>query len=77
MEFGLLFDIDGVIARGYVPLPQARQAFHLLQDPQGKVRVPVAFVTNALSLNEYKAAQLTDWLNVKVGIFMYNLDVLS
>ncbi|XP_072179866.1 uncharacterized protein [Diadema setosum] len=68
-NFGLLFDIDGVLVRGKNVLPEALEAFQLLCDSKGAVRVPTVFVTNAgNSLREQKAKQLTDILNVKVGI---------
>lgn len=63
-SFGILFDIDGVIARGYVPLPVAVEAFKVINDAH--INIPTAFVTNAVTLNDYKAGQLTEWLGVKV-----------
>ncbi|XP_071499504.1 haloacid dehalogenase-like hydrolase domain-containing 5 [Diadema antillarum] len=66
-NFGLLFDIDGVLVRGKNVLPEALEAFQLLCDSKGAVRVPTVFVTNAgNSLREQKAKQLTDILNVKI-----------
>ena len=55
-----------MLARGVTPLPQAVRAFKLLQHASGKVEIPVAFVTNATGLVDYKASQLTEWLGVKV-----------
>ncbi|KAK7069856.1 Haloacid dehalogenase-like hydrolase domain-containing 5 [Halocaridina rubra] len=66
-NFGLLFDIDGVIVRGQRILPTAREAFSLLVDKSGNFRVPTVFVTNAgNALRSGKAEQLSQWLDVKV-----------
>lgn len=66
-EFGLLFDIDGVIMRGSKVIPQAPEAFAKLTNSNGKFRVPTVFVTNAGNcLRQTKANQLSSWLNVEV-----------
>ncbi|KAL3851957.1 hypothetical protein ACJMK2_015647 [Sinanodonta woodiana] len=65
-DFGILFDVDGVLARGSTPLSAAVQAARLLQDSQGNLKVPVAFVTNACNRSHDKARQIQDWLNIKV-----------
>lgn len=66
-DFGLLFDIDGVIVRGKRILPSAREAFNLLVDSSGKFRVPTVFVTNAgNALRNDKAEQLSEWLEIEV-----------
>ena len=66
-EFGLLFDIDGVIVRGHDILPCAKDTFKLLVDSSGKFRVPTVFVTNAgNSIRQTKADQLSKWLGVQV-----------
>lgn len=66
-NFGLLFDIDGVLGRGAIPLPQAQEAFRLLCDPDCKeLRVPVAFVTNACVDGAAKAKILSSWFNVPI-----------
>lgn len=66
-NFGLLFDIDGVLGRGAVPLPQAQEAFRLLCDPDCKeLRVPVAFVTNACVDGAAKSKMLSSWFKVPV-----------
>lgn len=67
-NFGILFDIDGVIMRGSKVLPQAPGAFAKLTDQHGKFRVPTVFVTNAGNcLRQTKADQLSSWLNVKIS----------
>ncbi|TRY63500.1 hypothetical protein TCAL_00409 [Tigriopus californicus] len=66
-QFGIMFDIDGVIVRGKKVLPFSPGAFQRLVDSQGRFRVPTVFVTNAgNSLRQTKADQLSDWLNVQV-----------
>lgn len=70
-DFGLLFDIDGVIIRGKRILPSAPEAFHLLVDENGRFRVPTVFVTNAgNALRSQKAEQLSEWLQVKVSMWV-------
>ncbi len=73
-DFGLLFDIDGVIVRGRQVLPFAPTAFTRLVASEGegrekkKFRVPTVFVTNAgNSLRKTKAAALSEWLGVEVS----------
>ena len=67
-NFGILFDIDGVIVRGRRVLPFAPEAFTKLVDQKtGKFRVPAVFLTNAgNSLRQEKADKLSDWLNVEI-----------
>ena len=67
-DFGLFFDIDGVIVRGGQVLHHAAEAFKLLIDERtGKFWVPTVFVTNAGNcLRQAKAKQLSDWLPVEV-----------
>lgn len=66
-EFGILFDIDGVLVRGKKVLPFAPSAFERLVNSDGKFRVPTVFVTNAgNSLRQSKADQLSNWLGVEV-----------
>lgn len=67
MDFGFLFDIDGVIVRGKKLLPSAKDAFRMLIDENGKFKVPVLFVTNAgNTLRQKKAKALSDWLDIEV-----------
>lgn len=79
LEFGLLFDIDGVITRGRTLLPHSKSAFKLITDENGRFLVPTIFVTNAgNSLRQSKAKQLTEWLGVQVlfnaiGLLIYLL----
>lgn len=66
-NFGLLFDIDGVLVRGRNVLPTAPQAFRKLLDRHGRFRVPTVFVTNAgNALRNTKAEQLSQWLGVEI-----------
>ncbi|KAL5014221.1 hypothetical protein ScPMuIL_008491 [Solemya velum] len=66
-RFGILFDIDGVITRGKKLIPSAKEAFKLLCNEDRDIQVPLLFVTNAgNSLRQYKAHQLSQWLDVKV-----------
>jgi len=67
-NFGIMFDIDGVIVRGKTVLPWAPEAFSLLYDQErSRWRVPSIFVTNAgNTLRQEKADRLSDWLNVPV-----------
>jgi len=66
LDFGFLFDIDGVIVRGKKLLPSAKETFGLLTK-NGKFMVPSLFVTNAgNSLRSRKAKQLSEWLDVEV-----------
>lgn len=67
-RFGLLFDIDGVLVRGRMPIPAAKRAFEKLVDSQGQFAVPVVFVTNAGNcLRQTKADQLSHILGVPVS----------
>lgn len=66
-DFGVMFDIDGVLARGTEPLQAAVNAFKLLTDDNHQLRVPVAFVTNACNRSADKAAQIQSWLGVDVS----------
>lgn len=65
-DFGILFDVDGVLARGSTPLSAAVQAIRYLEDEHGNLKVPVAFVTNACNRSHDKAAQIQKWLNIQV-----------
>ncbi|XP_033647452.1 haloacid dehalogenase-like hydrolase domain-containing 5 [Asterias rubens] len=66
-QFGILFDIDGVLVRGKRVLNEAVEAFQKLSDGEGHLRVPAVFVTNAGNkLRQAKAKQLTEWLGVKI-----------
>ncbi|BHF59051.1 Haloacid dehalogenase-like hydrolase domain-containing 5 [Sparganum proliferum] len=65
-NFGLLFDIDGVLLRGSTPIPEAKVAMDLLKGKDGKLRVPIAFVTNSMSPPEAKAKQLETTFNIQL-----------
>lgn len=62
-----MFDVDGVLARGATPLTAAIQAVRALEDDDGVLRVPLAFVTNATNRSHDKAIQLKKWLNIEVS----------
>lgn len=81
-DFGILFDVDGVLARGTNPLEPAVKALKLLQDEEGNLKVPVAFVTNATNRSEDKARQISKWFNMQVSVHCHSiliamLDLLS
>ncbi|CAL8068634.1 unnamed protein product [Calicophoron daubneyi] len=66
-NFGLLFDIDGVLGRGATPFAQAQEAFKLLCNPEGTaLRVPLAFVTNACGDARARAKVIASWFNVEI-----------
>ena len=66
-NFGILFDIDGVIVKGSRTLPSAIKAFQCLTDDNGKFSVPIAFVTNAGNcLRQTKADRLSEALGVHI-----------
>lgn len=54
-----VFDIDGVLLRGTIPLPSARAALHQLFDTrQHRWRTPIAFLTNGGGHTEQTRASL-------------------
>lgn len=65
-KFGICFDVDGVLARGTLPIHCSKKAFSKLVDEKGELRVPVTFVTNALNRNQDKANQIQEWLGVPI-----------
>ncbi|XP_070192263.1 haloacid dehalogenase-like hydrolase domain-containing 5 isoform X1 [Littorina saxatilis] len=66
-DFGILFDVDGVLARGSNPLDQAKKAMEKLKDANGHLRVPCAFVTNACNRSHDKALQISNWFDMEVS----------
>uniref|UniRef100_A0A8C3WZT1 Haloacid dehalogenase-like hydrolase domain-containing 5 n=2 Tax=Catagonus wagneri TaxID=51154 RepID=A0A8C3WZT1_9CETA len=65
--FGFLLDIDGVLVRGHRIIPAAQEAFRRLVNPQGQLRVPVVFVTNAGNILQHgKAQELSALLGFQV-----------
>ncbi|KAM4819720.1 haloacid dehalogenase-like hydrolase domain-containing 5 [Thomomys bottae] len=65
--FGFLLDVDGVLVRGHKVIPAALDAFSRLLNPQGQLRVPVVFVTNAGNILPHsKAQELSSLLRFKV-----------
>jgi HAD superfamily hydrolase (TIGR01456 family) len=67
INFGICFDIDGVLARGTVAIPAAQAGFQKLMNEQKKFKYPVAFVTNALNTNQDKANQLSSWFGIEIS----------
>ncbi|CAG5123542.1 unnamed protein product, partial [Candidula unifasciata] len=67
VDFGILFDVDGVLARGSTPLEPAKKAIDKLKDADGKLKVPVAFVTNACNRSADKARQISSWFEIDVS----------
>ncbi|XP_073477676.1 haloacid dehalogenase-like hydrolase domain-containing 5 [Aquarana catesbeiana] len=66
--FGLLFDIDGVLVRGRNPIPGAAEAFRRLLGRDGRLAVPVVFVTNAGNcLRQERAKELSRVLGIEVS----------
>ncbi|CAH2276436.1 cat eye syndrome critical region 5 [Pelobates cultripes] len=67
-SFGLLFDIDGVLVRGRNPISGAAEAFKKLTDSDGKLAVPLVFVTNAGNcLRQHRATELSSVLGVEIS----------
>ncbi|MEE6478002.1 hypothetical protein FKM82_011706 [Ascaphus truei] len=67
-SFGLLFDIDGVLVRGRNPIPGASEAFGKLVLGDGRLAVPVVFVTNAGNcVRQARAEELSAVLGVEVS----------
>ncbi|KAH9504983.1 Haloacid dehalogenase-like hydrolase domain-containing 5 [Bulinus truncatus] len=66
VNFGILFDVDGVLARGSTPLDPAKKAMEKLKDSNGNLKVPVAFVTNACNRSADKARQIGNWFDINI-----------
>ncbi|XP_013073010.2 haloacid dehalogenase-like hydrolase domain-containing 5 isoform X2 [Biomphalaria glabrata] len=66
VNFGILFDVDGVLARGSTPLDPAKKAMAKLKDANGNLKVPVAFVTNACNRSADKARQIQNWFDINI-----------
>lgn len=68
VNFGIMFDIDGVLLRGTKPIPEAIQAIKMLVNRRTQeFDVPCLFCTNAFGLRETKAATLSKSLNTLVS----------
>jgi len=66
--FGVCFDIDGVLARGSIPIVAAQEGLRKLMTEDGAhLKYPVAFVTNALNTNQDKADQLSSFFGVTIS----------
>jgi len=66
-NFGVCFDIDGVLARGSVAIPAAQTGIKKLVNDQNKFIYPVAFVTNALNTSQDKANQLSAFFGIEIS----------
>ncbi|XVE68985.1 hypothetical protein DITRI_Ditri09bG0114100 [Diplodiscus trichospermus] len=66
-NFGIAFDIDGVILRGRVPIGGSPQALRRLYGESGELIVPYLFLTNGGGIPETKRAkELSELLGVKI-----------
>lgn len=74
-DFGIVFDIDGVLMRGPKTIPAAISASDMLYEQNGKWKVPVLFLTNASNVTkDVKAAEISKVLFKRVNIlYMYIL----
>jgi HAD superfamily hydrolase (TIGR01456 family) len=66
-RFGICFDVDGVLARGTLALPQAERAMKLLHDEHGNMKAPITYVTNSLNRDQDKANQISNWFGINVS----------
>ncbi|KAF9597901.1 hypothetical protein IFM89_022262 [Coptis chinensis] len=66
-NFGIAFDIDGVIIRGHTPIGNSPQALKRLYRDCGTLRIPFLFLTNGGGIPESKrASELSDLLGVNI-----------
>ncbi|KAG8493257.1 hypothetical protein CXB51_010743 [Gossypium anomalum] len=66
-NFGIAFDIDGVILRGRVPVGGSPQALRRLYGDSGELIVPYLFLTNGGGIPETKRAkELSELLGVNI-----------
>ncbi|OMO81061.1 HAD-superfamily hydrolase, subfamily IIA, CECR5 [Corchorus olitorius] len=66
-DFGIAFDIDGVILRGRVPIGGSPQALRRLYGNSGELKVPYLFLTNGGGVPETKRAkELSELLGVNI-----------
>src|SRR5688572_23205633 len=66
------FDIDGVLIRGREVISGAKEAMHRITSKvnggSGEFEIPYIFITNGGGRTEQeKAAQLSDWLDLKIN----------
>jgi len=66
-NFGICFDVDGVLARGTLAIPAAQKAMQKITNENGEFKVPTVFVTNALNRNVDKANQISNWFNTPIS----------
>ena len=65
----MCFDVDGVLARGTIGIPEAAEAFKKLVNEKHELKYPVSFVTNSLNKATDRANQLTGMLGVQVNYY--------
>ncbi|XP_015874168.3 mitochondrial hydrolase YKR070W [Ziziphus jujuba] len=66
-SFGIVFDIDGVVLRGDIPIGGSPQALRRLYHTSGSLRVPYIFLTNGGGFREStRARELSELLGVNV-----------
>ncbi|XP_022746352.1 uncharacterized protein YKR070W-like isoform X3 [Durio zibethinus] len=66
-NFGIAFDIDGVILRGRVPIGGSPRALRRLYGDSGELNVPYLFLTNGGGIPETKRAkELSELLGVNI-----------
>lgn len=71
LQYGICFDIDGVVARGSCPIPEAVEAFKMLCDENsGRPKVPFVFLTNGFGSARVKAQHLQNWLQCEVTLYV-------
>jgi len=67
LQYGICFDIDGVVARGWTPVAEAVEAFQMLcEEKSGRPKVPFVFLTNGFGSAHSKAERLRNWLKCEV-----------
>lgn len=66
VNFGIIFDIDGVLGRGSTPFAATKRMINLLTDEDGNLVVPISFCTNSSGTAADKAERMTEWLDTKV-----------
>ena len=71
VQFGMVFDVDGVVTRGPDPLDAAKRMFKRLAAGGRQLKVPLAFVTNGSGLQKQKAATLSTWFEIDVRTHNY------
>lgn len=76
VDFGIIFDIDGVIGRGAIPFTAAERMIKLLMNKEEELIVPIAFCTNSTGTAADKSQLLSKWLSVQV-IYVRSVVIIS